>query len=323
MFAIFVELLEAAVLSAHLICMNLAAGGPVVWLILEARHRKGDQSAKQLATILGLVSVKALFIGALIGLVLGWLRWSPEYQTLLLQTGSRLWFGIAEWVFSLLLVFGCWVSVRGKSTGRGASWARSVFLLLASTNLLYHFPVFFTVVDHLRYQDNPTIELDSQQFRQLLVSPEVLSRSIHIVVASLAVSGVALAWMAHRHMRQAMQNITPDPTTQNSVSLSTEKGYRYCRLGLHLAFWPTASQLIVGFWVMLSLPREILARLTGQELIATAALILSLISVANLIHYLMRGLLRASDDRIVSQRCVTWMALTIWLMTWSSLLAFG
>jgi hypothetical protein len=328
MFAIFVELLEAAVLTGHLICVNLAAGGPVVWLILESRHRKGDPPAKKLATVLGLVSVIALLAGAGIGLLIGWLRWSSDYQALLLQTGSRLWFGVAEWAFSFLLVLGCWLSVRGKSVGRGPSWMRSLLLFLACSNLLYHFPVFFTVVDHLRYQDNPTIQLDSQQFRQLLISPGILARSVHVVVASLAVSGVALAWISHRFMLRSLESTSQETTKQNSVSnplgeFSTENIYRYHRLGLHLAFWPTLSQLIVGFWVLLSLPREIISRLTGQELIATAALIMSLVSVANLIHHLIRGLLRSSDEETVSQKSVTWMALTIWLMTWASLLAYG
>ena len=328
MFSIFVELLEAAVLSGHLICVNLAAGGPAVWLILESRHRKGDPAAKKLASVLGLVAVTALLLGAVIGIVLGWLRWSTEYQTLLLQTGSRLWFGIAEWAFSFLLVLGCWISVRGKSIGRASSWVRSILLFLACSNLLYHFPVFFTVIDHLRYQDNSSIQLDSQQFRQLLMSPEILSRSVHVVVASLAVSGLALAWISHRSMRLSLESRGQEPTAQESVQnkigeLSPENVYRHYRLGLHLAFWPTVSQLIFGFWVLLSLPREILSRLTGQDLIATAALILSLVSVAKLIHYLLRGLLRSSDEGMVSQRCITWMALTIWLMTWASLLAYG
>ena len=81
-------LLEVALLSSHLICVNLAAGIPILWMLLEFFHRKKEVFALQVALNLGGIAIQTLILGGLIGLIMGWLRWSSEYEAFLLQTGS-------------------------------------------------------------------------------------------------------------------------------------------------------------------------------------------------------------------------------------------
>ena len=316
------QLLEVALLSSHLICVNLAAGIPILWMLLEFFHRKKEVFALQVALNLGGIAIQTLILGGLIGLIMGWLRWSSEYQALLLQTGSRLWFAIAEWTFSLVILTGCWLSIRRGSKGVRASYVRTISLLLASSNLLYHFPAFFGVLDQLRESGDTNTRLDSPTFRQLVLSPLVVSRSTHFIVSSIAVSGLCFSWSA----RRLSQGLRPDPRKPASQSHPADSevaiGQRYCRLGLHLALWSTVGQFLLGFWLLISLPRTALSQMTGQNGWMTIALILGLLAASKLVHQLMRDLFRSDGEQVSLRRSVAWMFLTVLAMSWMSVMAF-
>ena len=322
------QLLEVTLLSTHLICVNLAAGIPIIWMILECFHRKKEDFALQVTAKLGAIAIQTLVVGGLIGLIMGWLRWSGEYQTLLLQTGSRLWFAIAEWAFSLVILIFCWLSIRrGASKDIRASYLRTIFIFLAGSNLLYHFPTFFGVLDQLREAGDTNARLDSSTFRQFIFSPLVVTRSIHFVVSSIAVSGLCFSWSARR-LSQELRPDAKNPASQSHGANSARAtsagaiGQRYYRLGLHLAFWPTVGQFLLGFWLLLSLPRNALSQMTGQNVWMTVALILGLLAAIKLVHVLIQNLLQSDEEQVPLKRSIIWMLLTILAMTWMSVLAF-
>src|SRR5262245_31453896 len=68
-------------LAAHLLCVNVAAGGPLVAAWLDWRGR-GDEAAGRAAKWLAGWSVIGLEAGAVLGLLIGWLKWDADYRSL-------------------------------------------------------------------------------------------------------------------------------------------------------------------------------------------------------------------------------------------------
>src|SRR5262245_54273025 len=145
------EILLIILLSAHLLCVNVASGGPVVAAWLDWRGAKGDDAATKAAKYLASASIVGMLAGAGLGLLLGWLKWNAAYRALWLGPLSYKlhWAGV-EAIFSLIMLGGWWWWLPDRAGGSGR-WlaARIAAALLAATNLLYHFPMLFSVAAHL------------------------------------------------------------------------------------------------------------------------------------------------------------------------------
>ena len=71
--------------------------------------------------------------------------------------------------------------------------------LLAATNLLYHFPPLLTIMTMSAGGEIELAgEVDAATFRQLFSTPNVLAHTLHFWLASVAVSGVVVFWLARR-----------------------------------------------------------------------------------------------------------------------------
>ncbi|HEX5102871.1 MAG TPA: hypothetical protein VFV87_03620, partial [Pirellulaceae bacterium] len=64
------DLATTIVLIAHLLCVNVAAGAPILCVWLEWR---GDRLARKAAAYLGGMGLVTLIAGGLLGLAVGWL----------------------------------------------------------------------------------------------------------------------------------------------------------------------------------------------------------------------------------------------------------
>ena len=110
-------LVLSLLLAAHLLCVNVAAGGPLVAAWLDWRGR-GDEAAGRAAKWLAGWSIAGLLVGALLGVLIGWLKWDAEYRSL--WTGPMSykmhWAGI-ELIFSLVLMIGWWLWLPGGQAG--------------------------------------------------------------------------------------------------------------------------------------------------------------------------------------------------------------
>src|SRR5438128_1222496 len=139
-------------LAAHLLCVNVAAGGPLLGVWLDWRGTRGDEPAAKGAVYLARASLVGFVAGAALGLWIGWLKWDADYRSLWLGPLSyKLQGAVIEAVFSLVLMLGWWLWLPGKTGGSIAAVAtRALLAMLAATNLLYHFPLLFSVAARLQ-----------------------------------------------------------------------------------------------------------------------------------------------------------------------------
>src|SRR6478736_699498 len=97
------RLLELAIiplLALHLLCVNVASAGPLVCIFLEWREGRNDPLAGQVATYLGRISFWTLLLGGVLGLAIGALLWTDQYETLWTKTMAyKASWGIGEYFF--------------------------------------------------------------------------------------------------------------------------------------------------------------------------------------------------------------------------------
>ena len=259
-----VEFCWTLLLIAHLLCVNVAAGGPILCVWLEWR---GDALARRAAAYLGRLGLLTLVAGGALGLVIGWLKWSPAYRDL--WTGPlsyKLHWGAAELVFSLVLALVYWLLVRGKGgNSTGSRIGRGSIALLHGTNLLYHFPPLFAVASKL-YETGQTAgeTIRGAQFRHLAWAGEAPALTIHVVLASVAVAGVMLLGLALRWMRHDEL-----PADISKVAM----------WGSRWALGSTLVQLPIGLWTLTVLPADSQSRLLGNQLLGTTLFIAAMLAV--------------------------------------------
>jgi hypothetical protein len=290
--------LETLVLMTHLVSVNIAAGGPILCVWLEWR---GDDLARRGARYLGSASLHGLVAGGLLGVLLGWLKWTPEYQSL--WTGPlsyKLHWGAAELVFSLLLAgLYAWLVGRAGGSSRGARFGRGAIALLNGTNLLYHFPPLFLVASQLHAAGQTSGEvIRGAAFRQLLTSGVTPALVVHVGFASLAVAALALLGLALRTSRQG------DSAAAGQFALWGSR-------------WSLAASLVqlpVGLWTLAMLTTTDQSRLMGNEPLATTLFLTAMLGVFWLLRELATVAL-GETSRGAMIRAMTAMLVVIGLMT--------
>jgi len=292
-----VEIIVALILGAHLLCVDLAAAGPLVCIWLDRKEGRGDEEAGRAGRFLLKASLHGLLVGTLLGVVAGCFLWDAEYRSQLLRLASRVHFGVWEWLFSLVLLYAYRWSWRDATTCCGAKRRlRWLLPLLASTNLLYHFPPLFLIFSQLKPVG---LELTSAEFRARLVDGYVVARTVHFCLAALAVSGIALIVYSLK---------------KGGSAESTQATYQPARWGARLALVATLLQLPVGIWIILQMGPESQRTVMGGSLITTGLFVASLVAALALMHCL-SVLAFGSFQRVLAVRTISLMILVILLMT--------
>jgi len=243
------EILITFLLAAHLLCVNVAAAGPLVCIWLDWREGRKDALAGRAASYLGMASFLTLLLGGILGLAIGAASWSERYSALWMGPMSyKAAWGLGEYAFSLLISLG-YVLWRRAATER-LRGLRYFILLLSGTNLLYHFPFLFTVASDVFLESELPETLKAAAFRREMMRPDVLARVVHVLLASFAVTGVTLIGYGLRLQRQA----------------SGDAGQRVSRWGGYLALVPSLLQVPVGLWLIAVIPSTWQARALGGDL---------------------------------------------------------
>jgi hypothetical protein len=266
-------LLVTLVLALHLACMNAATGGPLVCVWLDWRERRGDGVAGRAGRFLAGWSVLLFVAGLALGLATAVLVWNLEFwRELRALLPSRIFWGYWELGFSFVLMaghWGWWRMAPGKSLARVG---RSLAAVLASTNLLYHFPPLFVVAAMVASGEAASLgEINDATFPRLIWRGEVFALTVHFWLASLAVTGVLLAGYALR---------------ENDGSPEEQTPAKAARWGGLIALVSTLLQIPVGLWLMMVLPPLRQNQLLGGNLAGTSLLAAGVLIAVFLLHVL-------------------------------------
>ncbi|HVU88491.1 MAG TPA: hypothetical protein VHD36_14310 [Pirellulales bacterium] len=280
------DILLVIVLAFHLLAANLAGAAPLVCVWLDARAvRRQDRLAGELGAYLLRQSLvwltAALALGATT-LFLVWITaWEPFYATARRLPTSRFWWAIPELAvyYVCVALYLRWWRV-GDSASPARRIARRTMGFFAATNLLYHFPLLFTVIGV--YATRPAAADDLLIFRRAMIDPEVLSQFLHHVLASFAVVGVAVMGFALRLGRQGRPS---------------EEVQQVATWGGWLALVPTVLQLFVGLYVLLELPERARDGLLGGDHVGTLLFGISLVGAIMLMHRLASVAFGETDRR--------------------------
>lgn len=300
--------LRIIALSIHLILMNVASVGPILAIWLDARSRRLEsERIDALGRTLGWWSVLALFLGIFVGLIQGFLIWS-EGNEVYFEAVNSVWeskitFGFWEIGFSLvcMIVYLAWWRF-GK---RPRLWQRllSRFLaVLAATNLLYHFPTLFTILGLIaRGEVEADSQIDSGEFRSLLLNGEVIWFTLHFWLASFAVSGLITGLACLRKLTEEERESTAG-------------------IAFTIALVATLLQIPVGFVLTTTLNSAQQSRLMGGDTLCTAMFALSVGLAFWLMHHL-AGLAFFDRSRRKANMALMTLGGTIVLMTATMLLS--
>ncbi len=193
-------------LGTHLFLVSIGSTLPLIYAARALFFRTATPLETESGFCRGLlISILSLLAGTLIGLLYGWLVWDSELSSSISKGWSRIFFGIMEFFFSLLLlVISYWMTRKrlvkssNDDLGRLASWLRTTLLVIASTNLLYHFPLLFIALRQVNLVVEQGELASSQQFRSLFFHPKTLILWIHFLSNSLYVTVVVASAFAEK-----------------------------------------------------------------------------------------------------------------------------
>lgn len=296
------SVLVSLVIGVHLLLVDLASGAPLLAAFVEWRRDGAAGEGARWARHLLVVSFAALLIGSMLGLAAGWYLWSRGLAEVLGRMPSKMYYGVWEWVFSAvcIVLHLIWVSVRPKvhllwQTGR------ALLGILASTNLLYHFPVLFAVLRELMHQGNGQgAAISPAEFRSLLVETSAGARAMHTALASVAVVGFYVCLAA---------------TWRESDAGDSYR--RWVCWGGRWALAATALQWLVGFWVFTRLPSAAAERLLANHRMTGVTLAGGLLGALALTH-LAVSLAFGEAARRQAQMAFILLVGTVLLMTYTA-----
>src|SRR5205823_3458509 len=240
-------------------------------------------------------------VGAALGLVVGWLKWDADYRSLWLGPLSyKLHWAVVEAIFSLVLMLGWWLWLPGRAGGSGRAMAtRGLVAMLAATNLLYHFPLLFSVAARLAENgDGSGGQIGGAEFRRLMIRGDTPALAVHVALASVAMAGMMLLGLALRWRRRS------DEASAAKVA----------RWGGRWALVPSLAQLPVGLWTLIAMPATTQSRLMGESTVGTLLFVAALVAALWLIHELVHvSFGEATRPALI--RAMTAMLVTVVLMT--------
>ena len=278
--------------------MNLASAGPLYCIWLGRRANEVGCVRGEMGRKLAWLSVGALLLGVLTGLVQLFFASSPGMTAAMQRLPSRaLWMASWELVFSLggLLIYAsCWRMLRNHR------WCHAVMAVLSCSNLLYHFPPLMSVMGRLA--SNPTWSraevLDRAALLPLFQRSEVLALSAHFGLASLAVSALTVLWLASQKATGAWEKEAWRKETLPAA-----------RWAARSALLVTALQLPVGIVLLITLPQPDRMAMMGDSGVASLAFVGALLMTFVLLQRLATIAWGAVEQRDL--RSVCWLAVTL------------
>ena len=197
----------------------------------------------------------------------------PSYFAALRRVPAyRLWFFAGELVFYLACMIP-YVVLWDRATGH--RWWHRVLAVLAATNVLYHFPPFFTMLSLMSTRaELANASLDRSLYVELFTDSETLARVAHHWLSSVTTAGVALMCLSARCCAES--------TAVNSDVSSN----RVPTFAARIALFATALQMPIGLWLLLESPTSAQSQLLGGDAISTVLFSTAILSMVLLLQQL-------------------------------------
>ena len=251
------EFLTVLTLTLHLLLINVALGGSLISLF--SRLKGGFQTAQESTSSLLSGKIPTLFA---VGITLGVapLLFVQVLYGHFFYTGSVLMAVFWIMVIPLLIIgyYGAYINARKQEKAPGLA---TVALVVTSLVLLY---IAFA------FQNNISLGLQPGRWEAYfqnrsgtilsLDDPVLWPRYFHFITASVAVAGLFSALVWGIRQRRGAQG-------------AEEK----VRQGLRIFAVATMIQVVIGFWLLLALPGEIMMKFMGRNLLYTALLFLGIV----------------------------------------------
>jgi hypothetical protein len=290
-------------LSAHLLLVDVAMAAPLVCVWLEWRAtRRADALAGRAGAALARIAPTALTFGMVLGGLLLALRWAsddrPYFAAIWAIPVSRLWFGLAELVFSLACL-AAYAALWNRWSGRRR--AHRLLAIAGASNLLIHFPALFAILSVLSTRrDWLDQTLDRAGFQRMLLDAEVVSRVAHVWLAAVAATGVLLMLLARRYAAER---------AEAAVS------WNLVRRGAWLALVPSLLQLPAGLWLAWQMPEADREPFLGGDLLAVGLFAVSLLLALALIHLLAAIALGDDEPKQIGRSAATLLVLVLLMVS--------
>ena len=303
-------LLLTLVLASHLVLVNLSMTGPLfsVWLDMWAMRRR-DATIELTGKRMARWSLYALLLVILSGFLMVLLLWYNSDQRLFQaakQLHSRINQGICELLFSLvcLTAYTCWNQTNQHHRTLTCG-IRRLLAILASTNLLYHFPPLFIMLWQFQRDPHRIQEaLDGASFSSMMFTAEVCAFTLHYWLASLATSAIVVLMLT-----AGLGSPKSHGRFQQHLAISAGR----------VALAASVLQIPVGMWLLSVLPSTQQTDLLGNDLASTLLLVTALLATWMLLQQL--GTIAWGDlYQSAAWRSAIYLLLVILLMILGTLL---
>lgn len=247
----FLKVLLLLTFFVHLVLVNVLLGSVILSVIdrrASASDRKGGVAfmPKVLALAVNFGVAPFLFLQVLYGHFL--------YPSIVLMA---VW-----WMFvALVRHAGVLRALRERRGGQAGAWRTPILFLSALLLLMTAF--LLSNASTLMLRPDFWFRWFSEPHGHLLNTsdPTLFPRYLHILLASLAVGGLTMAWRARWSKR--------DP------EVDREEAERRFRRGLDWFFYVSLAQVPVGLLFLFTLPPDVRGLFLGGDALSTAALILA------------------------------------------------
>jgi hypothetical protein len=287
-----ISLALIVVVTGHLLSVDFAMIAPLICLWLQWRGRE-QPAARRLDRQLLKLSLAALAAAVPLGIAAAGLVWihcpMPYGQALAELPRRRYEFGVVELLFSAAALWlAAWLGQRqevgGTEQNPPARWrpiVRWLTTLLASLNLIYHFPPLFVMLSVL--STRPATWGEHASFVSLLADAEVQARLAHHLLAAVVVTGTMLAWLAASGRRGAgagadLGRVDIDHGDIGLLEADRPDTQYVVTLGARLAVAAMLLQVLSGAILVAELPTIAGQAILGQDALAAGLFAASLLA---------------------------------------------
>lgn len=302
----FVWFLLLLTFLLHLLPMNLLLGGSVLGSL--SRHFGGSEGrahhsalSKFFAKALPVTTAATITLGIAPLLLVQVLYGRVFFASSILMA----WYWLAVIPLLCLGYYGVYLIAFKEDRLGGAlpvvSWASTLIFLAIG----------FLFVNNMSLMLRPEIFLEKYQASGMgwhlnLADPTLYPRFLHMFIGALAVTGMIVA--VYGAIRYAKDQ---------------DYGRWLMKYGSLWFVIPTVVTILFGLWWLIALPREVMLRFMGQDMLATVALALGILFALGALMMMVMAIQAADPRRLIRASAITLLVTLVFMVIMRDRVRFG